>query len=291
MNKKQKEEWIIRYIKKNGMEYILSKKYKKNRSAFFRAKKIGKYLYSCISIIISVITLILTINYNVMVHHQTELMKQEQYPIIDVVVNRDIENDIDEIILVNNKNNALNYRVKVIAYIDVISNENEMGYIPIRVYFLNAYNDFQYIHNMSNEIANLRLYNNSYYKIENLTTKLHDIKNEFTNLYWDFNFNYLIEVSSIYTHDFDKVIKDYFIYNETGIHRVNDIIGEEIINEKEYMIDNGDGTATSKENFFDLDSNADIVFEYIIKKIREKDLYAEDFPIQKNVTYGKYEPE
>lgn len=56
------------------------------------------------------------------------------------------------------------------------------------------------------------------------------------------------------------------------------------------MIDNGDGTATSKEHFFELDSKADIVFEYIIRKMREKDLYAEDFPKQRNVTYGEYEP-
>lgn len=181
MKRKQKEEWIIRYIKKNGMDNILSQKYKEDKRGLINIKKVRKHILNYGSLILSIITLFLTINYNVMVYHQTEMMKQEQYPIIDVIVKPYVESSIGEITLVNKKNDALNYQVKVIAYIDVMSNENEMGYMPIRVYFLNAYNDFQYIHNMSNEIANLRLYNNSYYKIENMIIKLHNIKDEFTD--------------------------------------------------------------------------------------------------------------
>lgn len=56
------------------------------------------------------------------------------------------------------------------------------------------------------------------------------------------------------------------------------------------MIDNHDGTQIGKESYFDCKTtNAKRIFEYALKKIRDKNLYQIDSD-DKKCLYGEYEP-
>lgn len=213
-------------------------------------------------------------------------MENEQKPIMDVIISKEDECK-DVLVVVNNGIDALDYSVDIYAYFDVLCNENNMGSSSTRIYMLNAFESLKQGH--SDEIAKMVLYTENYTAVSSLKNDLRDIISKYNSLYWDFSFSYLIKVTSI--DIMNKTNIDYFIYNRYGVKRIDNEKGDNIVDEFDYMIDNGDGSKTSKESFFDLENNtADQFFKYTLKKLRSNDLYEIDFETNEQVLYGKYEP-
>ncbi|MCM1237129.1 MAG: hypothetical protein NC489_44225 [Ruminococcus flavefaciens] len=129
MNKKQKKEWIIKYVKNNDMEYILHNKYKTQKSKWLKVHSDEiQSICSIISVlIVGIISLILTMHYNTMVKEQTKLMEIGQKPIIDIVINEDVADGTDELTIINRGAPCLSYGIEVISYLDVLCYENGWG--------------------------------------------------------------------------------------------------------------------------------------------------------------------
>ena len=287
MNKKEKREWLVKYVKRNELDYILKEQYRKKKCNFFKLYSDEiQSICSIISItIISILTIILAIKANDIANKQTEIMRSGQKPIIEISVEENVNDGVDKLTIVNNGTGALQYNIEAIAYFDVLCNENNFGNIPIRCYFM--LEEMQYLNNASKEIATFSAYNDNYSKIQILNNNISGIIRNYTNLYWDFLFTYYVKV--VYTDIMEETHVDYFIYNRNGLRRIKNKLGEEIYNEYTYMIDNKDGTSTSNESFFDLDSEAKTLFRYILSKVRRKGLYCVDFLTDNRVLYGEYE--
>lgn len=290
MNNKEKKQWIIRYAKNNKIDDILAEKYKKEKDSFL--KKHTDEIQSICSIIsvlvIGIASLFISVQYNNLADKQTQIMKYEQKPIIDIRI-EDINDYTDKLLIVNNGTDAIDYKVEIFSFFEVLCNENKIGSVPIRVYFLNAIENIK--NRNTDKVSEMVLYKESYPPIFSLKEDLHSIISEYTNLYWDFSFTYLIKVTSVDIMDEKNVA--YFIYNHNSATRVSDEYGNSIEYEYNYMVD-GDypNTKVSKESFFDLESsNAKQIFKYALSKIRENNLYHVDSSTsEKYVLYGEYEP-
>lgn len=288
MNDKEKKKWIIRYAKKNKIDDILAEKYKNEKESAL--KKYSNEIQSVCSIIsvlvIGVITIILSVQYNHLVKQQTQIMKNEQKPIIDITNEGGI-NYTDRLLITNNGIDAKSYDVEIFPFIDVMCNENGLGSIPIRVYFINGAEIL--LNKNVDEVAEITVYKEEYPVICSLKDDLHKIISEYTTLYWDFSFSYLIKITNIDIMDEENI--DYFVYNRRGVKRIGNEYGNNLIDEYSYMIDNHDGTKTSKESYFDLEKiDAEQIFRYILNKLRDNNLYKIDFRTNEKYLYGDYEP-
>lgn len=288
MNKKEKKQWVIKYIKKNQIDDILSVKYSNKKENML--KKYSNEIQSMCAIIsvlvVGVISLIISIQYNHLVKQQTQIMKNEQKPIIDIIY-KDGSNYIDRLSVINNGIDAKNYDVEVFSFINVICNENDLGSIPTRVYFINGAEIV--LNKDMDEIAEITVYKEDYPVICSLKNELYKIISEYTTLYWDFSFTYLIKITSIDIMNEENV--DYFIYNRQGVKRIGKEYGNGLVREYSYKIDNHNGTKTSREIYFDLENiDAEQIFEYALKKLRTNNLYTTDFRTNEKYLYGEYEP-
>lgn len=288
MNAKEKKQWIINYIKKNKMEDILAEKYKNGKhNALKRYSDEIQSICSILSIIIIGFTsLFISAQNNYLTEKQTEIMRNEQKPIIDISIEKN-DNSTDKLFVVNKGTDVMDYDIEIITYLDVFCNENNMGATPIRVYLMNAVESFEYIY--TDKLAEIILYKESSPISASLDSDLRSVISEYTDLYWDFSLTYLINVTSIDV--MNEINEDYFIYNRFGIRRVKDEYGNEIIDECNYMIDNHDGTRTGKESYFDFKAmNAKQIFKYALNKIRNHKLYQVDFFTNEKYLYGECEP-
>ncbi len=288
MNAKEKKQWIINYIKKNKMEDILAEKYKNGKENVL--KKYSNEIQSICSIlsiiIIGFASLFFSAQNNYLTEKQTEIMKNEQKPIIDILIEK-TDNSTDKLFIVNKGTGVIDFDIEIITYLDVLCNENNMGFTPMRVYLMNAVENLEYTY--TDKLAEITLYKESCPIAASLKSDLHGIISEYTNLYWDFSLTYLIKVTSIdLMHEINE---NYFIYNRFGVRRVKDDYGNKILDECNYMIDNHDGTKTSKESYFDFKAmNAKQIFKYALNKIRDHKLYQVDFLTNEKYLYGEYEP-
>lgn len=288
MTDKEKKQWVINYIKKNKIEDILAEKYKSGKENLL--KKYSDEIQSICSIlsilIIGFASLIISAQNNHLTEKQTEIMRNEQKPIIDIATEEN-DNFTDKLFVVNKGTDVIDYDIEIFSYLDVYCNENNMGSTPIRVYLMNTVENFE--HTNTDKLAEITLYKESYPIVASLKSDLLEIISEYTNLYWDFSFTYLIKVTSIDV--MNEVNVDYFIYYRQGVKRVEDEYGNNIVSEHNYMIDNHDGTKTSKESFFDFETmNAEQIFKYALNKIRNYKLYQVDFLTNEKYLYGEYEP-
>lgn len=288
MNNEDKKKWIIRYIKKNKMEDILAEKYKCKKGNWL--KRYSNEIQSVCAILsvlaIGVVTVILSNQNNKLVETQNEIMRNEQKPIIDII-KMDENEETDKLLVVNNGTDVLTYNIEVYTYLDVLCNENKLGTMPIRVYFLNAYTRQK----CGNEdgMEEISIYTEEHSLVSSLKNDLHHIIDQYNNLYWDFSFTYLIKVTSV--DILNEENRDYFLFSRNGIRRVDEEYYNEVVDEHNYMIDNHDGTHTSKEYFFELEEcSADRVFEYALSKIRDENLYQIDYKTGEKMLYGQYEP-
>lgn len=288
MNDKEKKQWIIRYIRKNKIDDILAEKYKnETKNALKKYSNEIQSICSIVSVlVIGIISLIISIQYNHLVKQQTQIMKNEQKPIIDII-NEGGSDYTDRLLVINSGINAKNYNVEIFPFFDIMCNENNLGSIPIRVYFINGAEIL--LSKKLDEIAEITIYKENYPVICSLKEDLHKIISEYTTLYWDFSFSYLIKITTIDVMDEENI--DYFVYNRQGVKRVGNEYGNGLVDEYNYMIDNHDGTKTSKESYFDLDKvDAEQIFRYTLKKIRDNNLYKVDFRTNEKYLYGDYEP-
>ena len=292
MNNEEKRQWIIKYAHKNKIDDILADKYKNEKDNLLKRclKWLKKYCNEICSIttafIVGFASISISIHSNELLEIQTQIMKTEQKPIIDIR-NYAEDNNIDKLLVINKGTEAKNYDIKVFSFLNVFCNENGFGYVPIRVYLFDAVQHFER-RNM-NEIAEITLYNEAYPTISSLNDELRNIISKYTNLSWNFRFTHLIKITSIDIIGEENI--DYFAFSVNGVERISNAIGDEIVAEYDCMIDNHDGTKTSKESFFNLEkSNADQIFKYMLSKIRNKNLYSIDFRTDEKILYGEYEP-
>lgn len=288
MNKKEKKQWVIRYVKKNQIDDILSEKYSNKKEHVL--KKYSNEIQSICAIIsvlvIGSISLIISIQYNHLVKQQTQIMKNEQKPIIDII-NKGGSDYTDKLSVINNGIDAKNYDIEIFPFIDVMCNENNLGTIPTRVYFINGAEIV--LDKDTDEIAEITVYKENYPVICSLKNDLHKIISEYTTLYWDFSLTYLIKITSLDIMNEENI--DYFIYNRQGVKRIGKEYGNDLVEEYNYKIDNHNGTKTSRESYFDLESiDAEQIFRYILKKLRANNLYKTDFRTNEKYLYGEYEP-
>lgn len=288
MNDKEKRQWIIRYARRNDIDDILAGKYKNSKRSFL--KEHSDEIQSICSIIsvlvIGIASILIAAQYNSLVDKQTQIMRHEQKPIIGMKV-QDADEYTDKLLIVNNGTEAINYNVEIFPFFDVLCNENNMGSVPIRVYFLNEIKDIK--RRNTDEIAEITLYKESHPPIISLKKDLSNLICEYVNLYWDFSFTYLIKVTS--TDILDEQNTAYFIYNREGVQRVRDEYACTIINECTCTIESDYGTRSSKESFFILEtSSAEDIFKYTLNKIRANNLYQVDFSTGEKYLYGEYEP-
>lgn len=288
MDDREKKKWIIRYIKKNNFDDILKDKYKNGRVNILKehTNEIQSICSILSVLVIGLASLFIALQNNYYVEEQTKIMKDEQKPIISI--SSEIQNSsTDKLLIVNDGTSAKDYGVEIYTYLDVQCNENKMGTIPTRVYMVNTIQDMT--QEDTSNIAEIILYNEESPVVVSLKNDLHEIINNYTNLYWDFSLKYLFRITSIDIMDEKNV--DYFVYYRHNVNRVSEEYADDIIEEYNCMIDNHDGTQTSKETYFDLnDNDAEEIFKYILKKIRNEDLYAIDFETNKKYLYGEYEP-
>lgn len=289
MNIKEKRQWIIKYVKKNKLDYILANEYRHKKENVL--KKYSNEIQSICSIIsilvIGFASIIISVQYNGLVEKQTQIMMNEQKPIINISIDDD-KNGTSRLLVNNKGTDAIDCGIEVITYFNVHCNENGLGQVPIRVYFLNAIESLEY--NKKDNIAEIVLYNESHPAIASLKNDLSEIIHQYTYQYWDFSFTYLIKITS-YDIMNEKNI-DYFVFNNTSVQRVSNEYGDSVVNEYTYMIDEEYGMKTSKESYFELgESNAERIFKYTLEKIRYNDLYSVDFETKEKYLYGEYEPD
>ncbi len=294
MNKKEKEQWIIKYAKKNKIDYILNEKYNKKEN---KIKKYSNEIQSICSIIsvliIGGISLILTIHYNKMVNQQTKLMEYEHKPIIDIIINENISEGIDELTVINRGTPCRDYGVETRSYMDVMCHENGWGEIPIRSYvfgtFYNqgAVKDYHFIKDSSNEIAKLDVYTNSYHELSKLENDMFNIVLRYTTYFWEFNFINIIKVS--YIDVLNNYDEEYFMYSDYGLRVMDKEFGKNIFKEwDDVLLNESDDFDINWNKSFNVNSNK--VFKKILKRIRKKGLFSISSDTKEKTYYGKYEP-
>lgn len=284
MDNKKKAEWIIKYIKKNNLEYLLNSKFREKNVNWINGHSNEiQSICSLVSVfVIGIFSLLLTFKYNNLVKMQTEIMKYEQKPNINILLEKDIEEGIDCLTIINNGMATQSYSVEVIPFFNVICNENQFGNYPIRIYLIQGINDFVYTNSQIGEMAYIKVYNNLYNSVYTIKNDLYEIINDYTELFWSFDLNYLISVKSI--DRMDEIDEDYFIYNQYGIKKILDEEGSNINNDYWSL------TLAEGIHIFP-NLNADILFEYTLKLLREKNLYTtKDLLTNEYVLYGDYEP-
>lgn len=294
MKTNEKKEWIIKYAKKNKIEDVLADKYLRKESKLCFLKRHSNEIQSICSIlsvlVIGFISLIVAIQNNKLVEMQNQIMSNEQKPIIDIQITQSTEEK--EKLVVNNKNiSALSYDVDVIPYIDVYCNENNWGSTPIRAYLFKSETLVSQVNNnLEDNISELSLLSENSSIYSSIVEQLHKITSNYNDLAWDYCLKYLIRIISIDALGEENM--DYFIFCRNAIHRIKTEKGDSIFNECYYMIDNLDGSKTSKESFFQIENiDTEILFSYILEKIRDKDLYKVSIETNEKYLYGKYEPE
>lgn len=293
MKQDEKKEWIIKYAKNNNLEDVLAEKYsnKKNKVGFF--KRYSNEIQSICSIlsvvVIGIISLFIAVQNNKLVEMQNQIMRSEQKPIIDILINQSTETQ-EKLVVINKSKSALSYDVEVIPYIDVFCNENNWGSTPIRAYLFKSKALVSQIDNNKEEdISEISLLSENSNIYSSIEKKLHEITSNYNNLAWDFCLKYLIRIISIDALDEKNV--DYFIFSRNTVHRIELEKGNSVFDECNYMIDNLDGSKTSRESYFDIDNlDTKVLFKYILKKIRDKDLYEISYETNQKYLYGEYEP-
>ena len=296
MKKEEKKEWIIRYIKRNHLNDILSEKYTEANSENV-LKKYSSEIQSICSIIsalvIGIMSVILSIQNNRLVGTQNALLKEQFNPIIDVSVSQESDY-LDRLEISNMGTVARSYNVNIYSFIDVFCNENGFGRVPIRVYFLDLCKEI----NMNDDnVATVIIYNNDYPQISILQKQLRNIPKQFTDLAWGFPFRHLIEIISV--NSLGDTQTDYFLKVEDNVVRVENELAKQIINERSKKTPVGDGVYEGVESFFMVDdSNAEQIFKYVLQKVRDQNLYCTETKTtdegvvisEDKVLYGIYEP-
>lgn len=287
MDKKRKKEWVINYLKRNNLEYILDARYKKGKNNWL--KRYSDEIQSICSIatfiisvvIIGVVSILLTNRSNELLDKQIRLMEYEQKPIINI----SYENNIDGISILTVTNYgaaAQDYDIEIYSYFDVICNENQIGNIPIRIFLLEAVQKVDYLNSSIDDIAYIDVYNKSYGNVDSIKNDLFTIIREYTNLFWGFQLTYMIKVTA--TDRTGEIEDNYFIYNSNGIKMINEEYGIDII-------DDFNSIVRTRGVLLFTDLNAETLFRYTLNIIREKKLYVkENFSSETFITYGQYEP-
>lgn len=293
MNRNQKKEWIIKYAKKNKIEDILCDKYTNSKPKENRLKKYSAEIQSICAIfsvvIIGFISLYITYQNYQLTNKQTNMMQSSYKPIISLEVAESEENnDLKNVKIVNKGSEILDYDAEIIAYGNVMCNENYFGAVPIRVFFLNAINHYNYYpddclmsfsiyHRYGDPFA--AFYDEFSQLVENV---------EVEKYYWDIQLLYCIKIKSVDVMNNEYV--DFFLTDGYWIERISEESGTNIVEEYHTMIVNVDGSMTSKENFYLFNElDAECIFKYALEKIRGKNLYISDDTGSK-VLYGGYEP-
>nr|WP_315020197.1 hypothetical protein [uncultured Aminipila sp.] len=291
MNSKQKREWIIKYIKKNNFDDLLSQDpQNKNKNSIIsyinQNSNLIQAICSIISVgIISVALIIIAIQANLIYEKQTVIMQSQQQPVIEATMSG--EKELEKKVIIDIENNGaacLDTEINIISYFDVLCNENVMGRFPTRIYLASKeLNNCEYYGKQDGKIATLTSYTDNSSSIALIEDEFYSTVEQYTNLFWQLNYTTLIRVSN--RDVFGNNIYTYYLMRRNGLVRLNDSDGDSIYEENTAMIDNGDGSSTSKERYYKLDKlSGNDILKYALSKIRAEGLYTD------GVTYGEYEP-
>lgn len=242
------------------------------------------------TVLVSVITIVFSVQSNRIAEAQLSVSKYELKPIVTFAYEQNISENIDRITVHNSGAVPLDYEIEVISFFDFLSNENLMGNIPIRVYTLNGVSSCNSTNGNNNIMAEIDVFNETYEFIGDIKSHINYITSQHTSLSWAALHTYVVKVECIDT--FNENNEFYYRCNNWGGNVISVDEGREIFSEYKCMVPTDElGSNTSKERYFDLqDTNAISVFKYALNKMRELDLYVRDFSGNEVVTYGKYEP-
>ena len=297
MKRQEKIKWIIRYIKRNNIDFILNDKYKE---AFKFPPKTLEFIQTVCSVISVVVIGFTSINLsarsnelassqNRILDYQLSLMEKDYNAAIDVVVSEP-DDGIRTVKVINRGKPVISKTIDMVSFLNVNMRENDWGSRDyIRCYALETgkhrfYNIEGEDENYSTIVAEFPIYANSYHKLEKLISQLSTINATYTPYHCDFDYIYILRIS--YEDSLGEDSTNYYMIDEYGLIDISMKTGEVYFdewNEALYHFNN-----KKFDLYWGLKWDADEIFRNIVSKMRSMNLYAED-GYGEIIRYGDYE--
>lgn len=319
MLKNDKKKWIIRYIKKNRLDNILSSKYRREKNHpikkfFSENEKVIQGISALLSaFFIGGASIYLSYLQTKSSIEQTQISNAEQRTAVNVLLEYPVDSSGTAKLIVHNNGAAvLNYKIEIISFFDIRCDENFQGTAyPIRVYLFDAAqnanaSEFNYD---ENELGALYVYTDKTEIIGNIERGLLEISDgkwmallctlvrvETENILNQKEYTYFLEEGCL-EYELKKVNEDMsfsfdaHLVDRPSVKYIEQEQGDSIY--EEYMSFNtySNGLSVPINPRFSVESlKPETVFRYALQKIRELELYVMDPETGKIRYYENYEP-